>query len=82
MLQALKCSGKFCITNEIEETGIFEGEGEEQEAYAKFGRWDSKRKGRKLPGDRNGQQNSLQEGTKENMKCTIKCCSIYIDFEL
>jgi hypothetical protein len=35
--------------NEIEEAGNFKGE--EQEAFAKFGRWDYKRKGRKLPGD-------------------------------
>jgi hypothetical protein len=59
MLQVLKFSGQFCIMNETEETGNFKGE--EQEAYAKFGRWDSKRKGRKLPGEGSDSQQTLRK---------------------
>jgi hypothetical protein len=52
--------------NERGETENFKGE--EQEAYAKFGRWDSKGKGPKLPGDRNEEQNSRIASRKEREK--------------
>jgi hypothetical protein len=63
MLLALKCSRKFCVMNERGEAESFKGE--EQEVHAKFGRWDSKGKGRKLPGDRNEEQNSRIASRKE-----------------